>query len=953
VRSPIDLESVFRTCGAERSLLMSFSSSLDYFESMLLAGLTSQGAAEVTILADANAYKACFSELGAVSGPGILYRFAPIRFAIPRGSFHPKLYLLASAVESILVVASANLTLPGFRANAEIAEVLRLDSAGTGDRSAFESYADLLDYLTAIGAGLPRPIVDEITNHSHRIRQTLAIPGAPKRSDGARLIHSGRRPLIDQLTEVVEPQGVSRITAVAPFFDPGSRGIRALLKAFPNARMRIIKRPASNDFDGSALSHYSKRIVVDHLLSVSGKTRSLHAKIYLIECLNGDVWSVSGSPNMTAAAWSFKAGPVGEHVGNLEAAVVRKIERKDVRELLGELEFERAEWKESTYEESPAAELGETPTEIALIEAEVVGHRLVIRAMPGDWCSASLTRSVTVEDRTSRVMATPVQTASSRAEVVLECEPGYQILQADSPALVTLHAAGGRQRFEGQIWLTRPWLLAATSRERRIRNAIGALSGQLFPPSSDLLIYVQAFEEILAAVAIADISSEVNGYKPPPLNPDGISTTEGGNNLIVRKRGDEGATLDPALPAAERFELLTSTNRIGSGALSLLAQVIGTFDRLLMAPPDEALEDEVLDQKQREKAGPLPLASSLKPSKELTLRQLSARDVRELATALERVGELLRDRAATTDMLPLAIPLFEKVMSVLLRIVAQADRNNSEAATTLKNVITALWKDALSQNGIFDGNARGWLIRARLTESGRKSMAELLDSDGERKEKLTVLLGVSLSLLGEGKQSESSTESANSLVAGWQLVAGEPDLSAYVHSSGYATEILNNFVANSFGLTTASQVSVALRTVDPASLPFMKLIARWAPLVALVRAEQADQNTQEFVKQLRLISPRMTEDYLRIRVRPRATLIRFRSNIAVCEACNTSQPANQTFSLRSAEECVYCNNCQRLLIPYDFRSPQAIDLSEQFIATAKRLENPVTNAPDESQAASV
>src|SRR5438105_1687575 len=136
---------------------MSFSSSLDYFESMLLPGLTSYGATEVTILADTNAYKTCFSELGAVSGPGILYRFAPVRFAIPRGSFHPKLYLLASAVESILIVASANLTLFGFRGNAEIAEVLRLDNTGAGDRTAFESYADLLDYLSAIGVGLPRP----------------------------------------------------------------------------------------------------------------------------------------------------------------------------------------------------------------------------------------------------------------------------------------------------------------------------------------------------------------------------------------------------------------------------------------------------------------------------------------------------------------------------------------------------------------------------------------------------------------------------------------------------------------------------------------------------------------------------------------------------------------------------------------------------------------------------
>src|SRR5260370_18375142 len=109
---------------------MSYCVGLPFFEQDVLPHLQETGEGRVSVLSSEGEYENSFSDF--VTGDGIRYRFNPIRLPNQNSIFHPKLYLQFNSKEARLLVASANLTPSGFRANLEIVDELNLSENGQG-----------------------------------------------------------------------------------------------------------------------------------------------------------------------------------------------------------------------------------------------------------------------------------------------------------------------------------------------------------------------------------------------------------------------------------------------------------------------------------------------------------------------------------------------------------------------------------------------------------------------------------------------------------------------------------------------------------------------------------------------------------------------------------------------------------------------------------------------------
>jgi hypothetical protein len=129
----VELENQIKSVKAERSLLMSYCTSLSFFEREILPHLQQAGAGRVTMLIDENEYQESFVDFA--TGVGVRYRLCPVRLPISAKRFHPKLYLLMTPKMAKLLVASANLTPSGIRGNAEIVDQLTLSGLRRSPRT--------------------------------------------------------------------------------------------------------------------------------------------------------------------------------------------------------------------------------------------------------------------------------------------------------------------------------------------------------------------------------------------------------------------------------------------------------------------------------------------------------------------------------------------------------------------------------------------------------------------------------------------------------------------------------------------------------------------------------------------------------------------------------------------------------------------------------------------------
>lgn len=254
-----------------------------------------------------------FAERTAVRAAGIDYRFAGVH--LPGAAFHPKLYLCFNDAGATLFVASANLTLSGFRTNVEIVDRLHLSPAGQGDAAAFRALAGYLEGLPVLDAGLPDAVQDELRESAALLRTWLA----DKTDTGPRLMHSLERPLLEQLGAAVPRDEVQEITVVSPFYDPAVEAIHQLAAAYPGATLNVLRRAASAHLSGRALRPLAGRVEVSDFRLQGRDADRPHAKLLHLKGADRS-WLVCGSANLSRPAW-LRSALDG---GNVEAVTLRE-----------------------------------------------------------------------------------------------------------------------------------------------------------------------------------------------------------------------------------------------------------------------------------------------------------------------------------------------------------------------------------------------------------------------------------------------------------------------------------------------------------------------------------------------------------------------------------------------------------------------------------------------------
>lgn len=290
------------------ALFLTFNVDLGFFEDRLLGKLRETGAA-VTVVADASVFN---PDPRSVRAAGRGYTFG---LAHHSAAFHPKLTVLAGPQRALIGIGSGNLTIGGWHANREILTTIEASRSDRTPRIVADVIAFLRELVQVITIGsLAR---DGIV----RTADTLAtlVAASELVDTGHRLVHSLSTPILDQL-----PDGIAgSLELAAPFHDEHGRALDALLKRYQPSEITVLAQPGQavmtpSTLQASAGSTPLRFVQPD---TESAASRYRHGKILTALDTEGSVaWSLTGSPNLTAAALLRTAQ--SNPAGNCELGIV-------------------------------------------------------------------------------------------------------------------------------------------------------------------------------------------------------------------------------------------------------------------------------------------------------------------------------------------------------------------------------------------------------------------------------------------------------------------------------------------------------------------------------------------------------------------------------------------------------------------------------------------------------
>ncbi len=290
----------------EEALFLTYGAQLGFFERFALSAARNLGA-RVSVIADAVRVSA---DVAAVHRAG--RRYLDGRVELSQRAFHPKLVVLAGSKGATVAIGSANLTLGGWHANAEIWSVLRAGPEGA-PRSLRAVAEFLADLPTVIAAG---PGVGEALE-----RSATRLAALEASAEGPEVVHSLASPILQQL-----PAGpVDELHLHAPFYDAKLEALSALCERLAPRRLEVYVHPETS-VDGPALEAFlTERDARWHPV---GGDRYHHGK--LIEWVVEDRrFALTGSPNLSAPALLHPASAGG----NVELGLITQVEASLVPEV--------------------------------------------------------------------------------------------------------------------------------------------------------------------------------------------------------------------------------------------------------------------------------------------------------------------------------------------------------------------------------------------------------------------------------------------------------------------------------------------------------------------------------------------------------------------------------------------------------------------------------------------
>lgn len=272
------------------ALFLTYPLSLSFYESQLhKEGLRRKGCRDIRIVCDPDGYEMCLSERRS-SRVGAEYRLSLA--ALPRGVFHPKVGVLVSDEETLLIIGSGNLTFGGFGRNVEVLDVL-----GSGAHP--DAILGFRDFLAALGARDDVLLTDGHWPAEWAAR--LEPFSAARDQSSVRILHNVDQAFSPQLVGLATSHGGAlEVRCLSPFHDSDGRGVLSLAESCGARRLVVGRLMGSMESPFPFHSHRATPLeIVAATVAGDFRSRPLHAKWWEIDCSDGSTLLVTGSMNAT------------------------------------------------------------------------------------------------------------------------------------------------------------------------------------------------------------------------------------------------------------------------------------------------------------------------------------------------------------------------------------------------------------------------------------------------------------------------------------------------------------------------------------------------------------------------------------------------------------------------------------------------------------------------------
>lgn len=287
--------------------------SLAFFESEIFPIFNKSNLKSCTIIADRKGYFNSLREGSALLEAGEGYLITSVPNSIR--TFHPKVWLVVSEDELLLLVGSGNLTQSGFMTNAEVFD----EYYCTKDTGSSEIISDILGFLSGLESMWEDSDGKRIlcVEFLKEIKESVEVFANLKSSSAdMRFLHTFDGPLLDQLPELSDPV---RLYISSPFFGRSSKGIELFETRYPGSKKMIFPAEHSGgeiDIDINKLRSIFPEIEINMLKTWAKPDAFAHLKIYAAFSENSKGWFFCTSANCTLSAWNG---------GNVEAGLLREI----------------------------------------------------------------------------------------------------------------------------------------------------------------------------------------------------------------------------------------------------------------------------------------------------------------------------------------------------------------------------------------------------------------------------------------------------------------------------------------------------------------------------------------------------------------------------------------------------------------------------------------------------
>ncbi|WP_419859981.1 hypothetical protein [Candidatus Palauibacter sp.] len=884
--------------------ILSYTASLSHFEYAILPNLRTTNDGAIGLLVDRGEYDQCFSETTAVSGPGVFYRLHPVDLPNPNARFHPKLYILVGERTASVVVSSANLTIYGCRSNFEVVDLLRIGGSETPDLRAF---GDCMEFLQELGRVLlagPEGMLQPLAGAERALGRLVGGTTGP--DSGARLLHTLKEPLIDQVVERVPPDEVEEITVVSPFYDPRGRALRRLAARYDRAQIRVIlASPRDANMDGAALIELGDRLGIERA-DFQGGARWLHAKLYAFKGPER-AWLLSGSANLSSAAW-LKSTESG---GNVEVVTLREVDASAVDGLMTDVSTQPLDFGELFHQPDEQDEdSAGAAAPLRLLHATETDGRVEILVAGCRRDGGTPSFKVTVQGRGPPHH--PTQTRiRHRDDGVVRIQAGFGSeleSEGDGPLTVTVDDGVDRAR----IWVDRPRLLALSRADRAVRRTLAKLESGSFGDRGD-------FDAILGL--ISRYASEIS-LPVAPERPSGDSADDGTGK---EKEGTE--VQDPSVAPTPVDHLTVRIDDISvdptgwpTSTRGMIQRAIRGFDRFLAVMSTAEDEAESGFPSAGEPDGSTGVEATNASRTTSWTRDAVNEFDSEIEKVLDRVASAEVNVAFAANMLELA-DILSRLAIHLHVYVLESDREPSitEEVPRLLSRALRTFVQTFSIRGSSQGTPGGWLVRAWLEDQAL--VRETVLESGR--------LGSILSFIAAGAVLSGNATAESSglacVMAGIRLIAGAEE----------PVKLLEDGMSDTSGpagvqrllgdRAREGEIREALTRLAELECPTLRTARWWGPFLALRQAAKQDDRGQLALLEdrVRERSPKLLEYYERVRPRGDDMIVRVEpdGDAASCGGCHERLAPAKLQELNSAEKpFAACDSCGALLIPIDVGS---------------------------------